>query len=124
MSSPIGNSFGDSAEPMANEFGAEPGSELGDASRQVRRGFERAGAKLDDGADRIKDGIRHTSDGVRSAGKRVSNALGSSSEYLRTNGAKDVIADIEELVKEHPGKAMLAVAAIAYVMGRSMASKD
>lgn len=124
MSSPIGGSFGDSAETRANEFGAELGSELESASRQVRRGFERAGAKLDDGADKLKDGLRHTSDGVRSAGKRVSNVVGNSSEYFRANGLNDMIEDVEGVVRQHPGKSLLAVAAIGFLLGRSLTSRD
>ena len=124
MSSPIGGSFGDSAETRASEFGAELGSELESASRQVRRGFERAGAKLDDGADKLKDGLRHTSDGVRSAGKRVSNVVGNSSEYLRANGLNDMIEDVEGVVRQHPGKALLAVAAIGFLLGRSLTSRE
>ena len=124
MSSPIGGSFGDNAETRAQEFGDELGSELESASRQVRRGFVRAGAHLDDGADKLKEGIRHTSDGVRSAGKRASDVISHSSAYLRTNGAKDMIDDVEGLVREHPGKALLAVAAIGFLLGRSLTSRD
>ena len=124
MSSPMGGSFGDSAEARGNEFGAELGSELESASRHVRRGFERAGASLDDGADKVKDGIRHTRDGVKSAGKRLSDVVGSSTEYFRANGARDVIDDVEGLIKDHPGKALLAVAAIGFLLGRSLTSRE
>ncbi len=124
MSNPMGGSFADGAEARANEFGAELGNELENASRNVRRGFERAGSAIDDGADKLKDGIRHTTDGVKSAGKRVSNVIGQSSEYFRANGAKDIIDDVEGLVKEHPGKALLAVAAIGFLLGRSLTSRD
>ena len=41
MTSPIGGSLGDSAEARMNEFSDELGSELSDASRHVRRSFER-----------------------------------------------------------------------------------
>ena len=124
MSNPMGGTFGDSAESRVNDFGAELGTEFESASRQVRRGFERAGASLDDGADKLKDGIRHTRDGVKTAGRKMSDALGSSTEYFRTNSAKAMIEDVEGLVKEHPGKALLVVAAIGYLLGRSLTSRE
>ena len=124
MSNPMSGAFGDGNETRATEFGAELGSELESASRTVRRGFERAGASLDDGADKVKDGIRHTRDGVKTAGKKMSEVMGTSTEYFRSNGAKDMLEDVEGIVKKHPGKALLAVAAIGYLIGRSLSSRD
>lgn len=124
MTSPIGGSLGDGAEARMNEFSDELGNELSDASRHVRRSFERAGASLDVGAEKLKDGIRQTGDSVKGAGRRVSEVVSSSSQYLRSNGLRDVIDDVEGLVKEHPGKALLAVAALGFLLGRTLTSKD
>ena len=124
MTSPIGGPLGDSAESRLNEFGAELGEELDAASRHVRRGFERAGAAMDDGAEKVKDGIRHTKEGVRNATKRVTGAVGSSTRYVRSTGMRDVLDDVEGIVKEHPGKSLLAMAAIGFLVGRSLSSRE
>lgn len=124
MSNPIGGTFGDNIESRARDIAAEVGTELEDASRQVRRGFERVGASLDDGADKLKDGIRHTREGMRTARTKAADVLGNSTAYLRANGARDVLDDVEGLVKEHPGKALLVVAAIGFILGRSLTSRE
>ena len=124
MSNPIGGSFADGAEARAHEFVGEIGDELDHASRHVRRGFERAGSALDDGAERLKDGIRHTTDGVKTASKRVSDVIGHSTDYLRTNPAAEIIDDLNGVVRRHPGKALLAVAAMGFLLGRALTSKD
>ena len=69
----------------------------------------------DVGADKLKEGIRHTSDGAKNSGKQISSAVVQSSAYVRTNGARNIIEDVEGLITEHPGKVLLTVAAVAFL---------
>ena len=120
MSDPTRDAFEDSASSLADELQ----NELDDATRHVKESFNKASETIDDGAEALKDGVRRTRDGVKDAGRRVRSAVNNSTEYFREHGTRGAFRDVEGLVKEHPGKAMLAVAAIGFLLGRSLKMRD
>lgn len=120
MSDSTRDAFDDSASSLADELQ----NELDDATRHVKDSFSKASESFDDGAEVLKDGVRRTRDGVKDAGRRVRSALSDSTEYFRENGPRGAFRDVEGLIKEHPGKALLAVAAIGFLLGRSLKTRD
>jgi ElaB/YqjD/DUF883 family membrane-anchored ribosome-binding protein len=107
-------------ENGADSVGAELRSGAESVSKYVRGGIESGRDLLDDGAGSVGDAVREVRKNVRGANRRVASALTESGDYFRTNGPRAVLRDVEELINEHPGKAMLAAAALAFLIGRGM----
>lgn len=79
-------------------------------------GFADGRTDLDD-ASRISWG--KTQDKPRFT-ERAADALDSTGQYLREWEQRDLMSDVGELAKRHPGKSLLAAAAIGFFVGRAI----
>jgi len=52
----------------------------------------------------------------------AADRVGASAEYLRSHGTKDMIADLEAMVRSHPGKSILAGLFLGFLVGRAVRS--
>jgi len=57
---------------------------------------------------------------VASAAHRAGDALASGADYVRENEVTDMMDDLVELVRSHPGPALLCAAALGFVLGRAV----
>ena len=46
--------------------------------------------------------------------------LSTTADYMRTHDAKRMVADVETVVKNNPGPALLAAAVFGFVVGRAL----
>ena len=105
-------------EPMHGAAGAGIGEEpvtdeAGDAAERLRTS---AAHGLDSAADAVHAGGER----VASAAHRAGDALASGAEYVRDNVVRDIVDDLAEVVRNHPGPALLCAAALGFVLGRSV----
>lgn len=91
------------------ERAAEVGRKVVDAVDSGRLGV----------ADRL-DGAAQRAEKVSGAAQTTADKLGSMAEYVRENDTRSMMAQAESLVRAHPGKSLLAVAAIGFLTGRAL----
>jgi hypothetical protein len=98
----------------------------------------RAAARtIDDGRDTAADGLESAASTLHAraeqlpGGERVSDLahsaadrLSSTADYVRENDVKSVLADVEQVVKSHPGPALLAAAFVGFLVGRTLSPND
>ena len=117
----IGNAVESNLDDVAGRI-REKGSELGRkavASIDGRRiaaadGLEGAARGLHDKADAIAGGGERMSKVTHEVADRVDGA----SRYIREKDARDMLADVESIVRAHPTRSLLAVLAIGFLAGR------
>lgn len=90
---------------------------LSDATGDVRE-------RLRHGADAMQDGMHRARKRLDGASSRVAGAVRESGEYFREHGPRGILKDVEGLVREHPGKALLSMAAIGFLIGRSLRDRE
>jgi ElaB/YqjD/DUF883 family membrane-anchored ribosome-binding protein len=56
-------------------------------------------------------------------GEKVANAVGVAADYVRQNDLKAMMADVQQLVKNNPGPALLTAAALGFLIARTF-SRD
>ena len=119
MSDSIRDAFDDGVESVGRNVrdGADK------AARHMHDGLEEATGLFDHGAEVVDDSIRSTRKKMSNAGRRAAGAFNDSTEYFRTNGPRGVMRDVEDLMKQHPGKALVAFAAVGFLLGRSLKSR-
>ncbi|HVT39298.1 MAG TPA: hypothetical protein VHE78_09655 [Gemmatimonadaceae bacterium] len=54
----------------------------------------------------------------------TANALDGAAKYVRSHGASEIKADVEQLVKGNPGKSVLAAAAVGFLLARTLDRRD
>jgi len=89
-----------------------------DANRQrAASGLESAASTLHDKADNLP-GAAKVSDLAHAAADK----LGSTAEYVRDHDASRMAADVERIVRNNPGPALLTAAVVGFLVGRAMSN--
>ena len=122
----IGNAVDSTLDDVSNVGGKirEKGNELGrkaiatidDRRINVADGLEGAARGLHNKADSIAGGGERVSKATHEVAEKVENA----SRYIRDKDAKDMLADVESMVRAHPPRSLLAVLAVGYLAGRAL----
>lgn len=102
-------------------------SSLADASSRIQ---EKASDAFHTGRIATADSLDSAAASINAGGDRVAefahdtaDTLGSSAKYVRKHDSRDMVHDIESLVKAHPGKALLGAVVLGFFAGRAF-SRD
>jgi hypothetical protein len=113
---------GSAAFPQAKSAPSDLGQMAADKVDQGRAaaadGLDSAASALHERADNLPGGEK-----VASAAHTAANALGSTAEYVRTNDLKSMMRDLQQVVKNHPGPALLTAAVLGFLLARTF-SRD
>src|ERR1700683_2386012 len=86
------------------------------ASRKVDQVRATAADSLDTAASAVDKGGER----VASAAHGAAGAISSGAQCVRAHGARHMIDDLAQLVKNNPGPALLGAAALGFVLGRAL----
>jgi|ERR1700722_6931042 hypothetical protein len=75
-------------------------------------------------SEAIKDGAGGGTKHARRASRATANALSRGADYLRDNGARDMMEDAMDVVKNNPGVALLGAVALGFLVGRAISSRN
>ena len=81
-------------------------------------GLESAASTLHQKADSLPG-----SESVKGAAHKAADALSSTADYVRENDVKSMMADVQQLVKNNPGPALLTAAVLGFLVARTF-SRD
>ena len=123
----VGEDIGEAVDSTLNDVTGtirEKGSELGrravasidDRRLGVADTLEGAARTLHTKADSLAQGGERASKAAHGVAEKVDNA----SRYIRDKDAKDMLADVEHMVRNHPTRSLLAVLAVGYLAGRAL----
>ena len=85
--------------------------------------LDAAADKITAGGDRIASASHTAGDRIASVSHAASDRLGSAASYVRVNNGKDMVTDVESLIKAHPGKFLIGAAVLGFLAGRAF-SRD
>jgi ElaB/YqjD/DUF883 family membrane-anchored ribosome-binding protein len=80
------------------------------------QGLDTAASAIHDQADRLPGGDR-----VSGLAHSAADRLSSTANYVRRNDLNSMKGDVEAFVKKNPGPALLAAAAVGFLIGRTLA---
>ena len=109
----------------------EKASELGQSAREALHesrvstadALSGASKGLHSGADAVGRAGHSATDAVHSFGHDAADTVGATAQYVRTHGAKDIMSDVESMVKKNPAVTLLAAATVGFLVGRSLRSE-
>ena len=127
----LGGDVGDAGESTLDDVAGS----IRDKGNEIRR---KAADRLEDGraaaADGLKGaarGLHKRADAVVSGAERVSAAthkvaerFESASKYVRDNDSRDMLYDVEAMVRRHPTRSIVAALAVGYLAGRAFSRDD
>lgn len=74
---------------------------------------------LDGAANRVERTAHSVSARVATAADKAASALGSTAEYVRDLDSRDIMEDVTNMAKRHPGAALAAAVVVGFLVGRS-----
>jgi hypothetical protein len=77
-------------------------------------GIESAASTLHQRADNLPGG-----ESVKGAAHTAADALSSTADYVRENDVKSMLADVQKIVKNNPGPALLTAAVLGFLVART-----
>ncbi len=75
---------------------------------------------MESAADGVSRASRNVIHRVARAADRTASALETSADYVRDHDSKEVLQDVSDLAKRHPGTALAAAALVGFFLGRAM----
>jgi hypothetical protein len=126
---PVGNRSGDKTASFGNEL-ADQATEAKDstsdmaavATTKVDEGRSMAADRLNSAVSAVQERVGELPGGqrVKELASAASDRLSTTVDYMRNHDAKRMMADVETVVKNNPGPALLVAAAFGFVLGRSL----
>ena len=117
MSTPNPDTLGVSKSKAA-EMGQRVADKIDENRGAAASGMESAAGALRERADTLPGGEK-----VANAAHATADAVGVAADYVRENDLKAMMADVQRLVKNNPGAALLTAAALGFLMARTF-SRD
>jgi hypothetical protein len=95
----------------ASEYGAKAQEQADQRKDQAAGGLERAAEMLRDRSDSM-DGT------PAQAGTKVAESMDTAATYLKQHSTSDMLNDLEQFAREHPGQALAGAIVAGFVVGR------
>jgi len=102
-----------SVKDKAQDLGKLASDKLTESRTSAANGLANAASTIHQKADTLPGG-----DTVHSMAHSTADKLAATSDYVRSHEMKDVIADLEQVVRRNPGPSLLAAVAVGFMAGR------
>jgi len=100
-------------------FGREAADRVREATDEgrtmVAERLDSAASTIEDRAGDLPGGSR-----VKEFAQAAADRLGTTADYMRSHDAKRMMADVETVVRNNPGPALLVAAALGFLIGRAV----
>jgi ElaB/YqjD/DUF883 family membrane-anchored ribosome-binding protein len=114
--------FGQDVADRASEARDSMSDMARTATEAVDDGRSMAADRLDSAASTVPERTDDLPGGPRAKefAQAAADRLSTTADYMRTHDAKDIMADVETVVKNNPGPALLIAAAFGFMVGRAL----
>jgi ElaB/YqjD/DUF883 family membrane-anchored ribosome-binding protein len=102
-----------SVKDKAQDLGKMAGDKMTESRNSAANGLASAASTIHQKADTLPGG-----DTVHSIAHTTADKLAATADYVRSHEMKDVIADLEHVVRRNPGPSLLAAVAVGFMAGR------
>ena len=125
----VNNPTADKAASFGNELAdraTEAKDSLSDmartATKKADEGRSMAAQQLENAASAVQERLGDLPGGqrVKELASAAADRLSTTADYMRSHDAKRMMADVESVVKNNPGPALLFAAAFGFVLGRAL----
>jgi ElaB/YqjD/DUF883 family membrane-anchored ribosome-binding protein len=128
---PLGTSWPGSDTAEGPRTAREFGESAADAARHASAKVQDAGAAAVDGLAGAASSVRQkageylgaSAPRVQEFADAAAKRISATADYVRNSDTDRVKADVETMVRNHPGPALIAAAAVGFLLGRAL-SRD
>ena len=118
----VKNAVSDTAEKAqqkAEQVGRVVQDKIDENRGTVADKLEGVASTLEEKAEGLPGGEK-----VASLARDTADKVEATAQYVRKHDVQDMMADLENLVRRHPGQSLVAAAAVGFLLGRAFTSDD
>jgi hypothetical protein len=104
------------AKEKASDLGQTATDTIDSHRGTAASGLDTAASAIHARADQLPGG-----ESVTGLAHSAADSLASTADYVRKNDVKDMLADVEQIVKKNPGPSLLAAVVVGFLVGRAFA---
>jgi ElaB/YqjD/DUF883 family membrane-anchored ribosome-binding protein len=112
----------DEAKDKARELGSRAAQTGRQATEKVDAQREPAARALENTASRLQDGGDRIASAASGAVRSTTDKLHATADYIREHDVRDMLDDVQDLVRRHPGQALAAAAVAGFLVGKVFSS--
>jgi hypothetical protein len=90
------------------------------AARNLRSGADAASRVGHDAVDAVSEVGHDAADGVSRVGHGAADKVRSGAKMVRTYSAGQLMSDVQNIVKTHPGKSLAAAVVVGFLAARAL----
>ena len=109
----------DQVKDKVSSLGRTAADKIDENRGAAAGGLEKAASAIHEKADSLPGGEKVTSMAHATAEK-----LSSTADYVRDHDVSTMMSDVETVVKNNPGRSLLAAAVVGFLVGRAFTSND
>jgi ElaB/YqjD/DUF883 family membrane-anchored ribosome-binding protein len=120
--SSLGDKISDTATQVkqkASDLGQMAADKIDNNRDAAATGLDKAASTLHDKAESLPGGEK-----VTSLAHATADKLSTTADYVRTHDVNRMMGDVETLVKNNPGPALLVAAAVGFLVARAFSSSS
>lgn len=102
------------ASSTASDLGAKAADAIDGNRDAAASGMDSAASSLHAKADKLPGGEK-----VAGVAHTAANAMETAAGYVREHDVKSMLADVQKIVKDNPGPALLTAAALGFLLART-----
>jgi ElaB/YqjD/DUF883 family membrane-anchored ribosome-binding protein len=120
------NTMADTAAAFGQDLAERASGAMSDvartATKKVDEGRSMAADRLESAASTVHERADDLPGGqrVKEFANAAADRLSTTADYMRTHDAKRMMEDVETMVKNNPGPALLFAAAFGFMLGRAL----
>jgi ElaB/YqjD/DUF883 family membrane-anchored ribosome-binding protein len=118
--STLGAKISDAAHQVKDkvaDLGRTAANKIDENREATASGLQKAASALHEQAEGLPGGEK-----VSSLAHAAADKLGCTADYVRDHDVNRMMADVETLVKNNPGRSLLVAAAIGFLVGRAISN--
>lgn len=100
---------------MASKYTSADNPQSGTFGQEAADRLESAASTVADRVENLPGGNR-----VKEFAQAAADRLGTTADYMRSHDAKRMMSDVETVVRNNPGPALLVAAALGFLVGRAV----
>jgi ElaB/YqjD/DUF883 family membrane-anchored ribosome-binding protein len=104
----------DKASEKAKQLGRSAADKIDDQRAPAAGALDSAASRLHQTAETLPGG-----QSVSRVAHNTADKLESTADYIRQHDVRDMMGDVEQFVKSHPGQSLIAAAAVGFLVGRA-----
>ena len=118
--------MGERVLSRANEAKESMSDAVRVAAEKINEGRETAAERLEGAASTVRERADQLPGGpkVKEFATAAADRLSGTADYVRTHDATRMRADVERLVKNNPGPALVVAAAFGFLLGRALSRNE